>query len=439
MLPKPLRFLWGDLTGEEVKRFGFLSLTFFFIIGSYWLLRPLKDSIFKSLVGMSYQPKAKMLSLLIIIPLVLIYAKLVDVFEKQKLFYVICGFYGLLFLVIAYLLKHPTIGLANTVASPDRYLGWVTYVSIESLGSIVVALFWSFVASTTDPNMAKKGFPLIISGAQFGSILGPSIDRYCSHAFGLPLLTVIAALAIFIVPIMIFFFTNTILAKEPKKEVVPGAVEKPKTGIFEGAKLLLTKPYLLGVFAIATFYEVVGTIMDYQMKVLASNQFPNAEDFNSFMGMFGQASNFLALFMALIGTSYLMRKFGLTFCLLAFPVTVGLVVGYVYVNPMLYTVFAAMIVVKGLSYALNNPSKEMMYIPTSKDVKFKAKSWIDMFGSRSAKAAGSGVTNVFKDNAAELMMYGTLVAMGLIGVWIIAALLVGKTFNKLTKENKIIQ
>ena len=63
---------------------------------------------------------------------------------------------------------------------------------------------------------------------------------------------------------------------------------------------------------------------------------------------------------------------------------------------LLNVFFAVMVLTKGLSYALNNPAKEMMYIPTSKAVKYKAKSWIDLFGGRAAKAAGSSVTTALK-------------------------------------------
>ena len=62
MLGKFVRALYGDISGDELKKFSLLSLTFFFIIGGYWLLRPLKDSIFFSSVGGAYQPKAKMFS-----------------------------------------------------------------------------------------------------------------------------------------------------------------------------------------------------------------------------------------------------------------------------------------------------------------------------------------------------------------------------------------
>jgi AAA family ATP:ADP antiporter len=98
-----------------------------------------------------------------------------------------------------------------------------------------------------------------------------------------------------------------------------------------------------------------------------------------------------------------------------------------------------MIIAKGLGYAINNPTKEIMYIPTSKDVKFKSKGWIDMFGSRSAKGAGSTVTNTFKHNIADLMVYGTFISLGLTAIWILAALFVGTKNRQLIRDNKIIE
>ncbi len=98
-----------------------------------------------------------------------------------------------------------------------------------------------------------------------------------------------------------------------------------------------------------------------------------------------------------------------------------------------------MIIAKGLGYAVNNPVKEIMYIPTSKDVKFKTKSWIDMFGSRTAKQSGAQITDAFKHNIPDLMVFGTLVSMGLTAVWIIAAIYVGNKNKKLTDHGHIIE
>jgi ATP:ADP antiporter, AAA family len=78
MFSKISRFLWGELTKDKLKKFGILSLSFFFIIGFYWLLRPLKDGIFISFVGVECIPWVKILSVSILLPVVLLYSKLVN-------------------------------------------------------------------------------------------------------------------------------------------------------------------------------------------------------------------------------------------------------------------------------------------------------------------------------------------------------------------------
>ena len=104
--------------------------------------------------------------------------------------------------------------------------------------------------------------------------------------------------------------------------------------------------------------------------------------------------------MALFGTSYLIKKYGLRFGSLVLPVCLvaalaSLLTFYYFGHPsagyLLAATFIAMMIAKGLGYAVNNPVKEMMYIPTSKDAKFKTKGFIDVFGSRMAKLGGGQI------------------------------------------------
>ena len=429
--------LWGDLSKDEYKKFGILSFTLFFILASYWLMRPLKDSLFGSIVGIEYQPRAKFLTFLFLIPMVLIYSKLVDTFEKHRLFYIMCFSYFIFFLGIAFLLKHPTIGLQNTVTSPSRILGWTIYVGIESFGSLMVALFWSFVASTTKTESAKKGYALILAGAQIGSITGPTLARYAPE-IGTGNLMFFVTIGIIFIPFIIKYFMNVVPMELQDEKPTKSAVKKP-TGPLEGLKLILTRPYIAGVFVVATIFEIVGTILDYQMKVLAFKTYVHPDARTAFLGLFGQLTNGLTLFLAIFGVSILIRKFGITVCLLIFPISMVFIMSGFYLKPILIVALVGMVLFKSLSYALNNASKEILYIPTSKDIKFKAKSWIDAFGSRSSKASGAIVTNFFRATPKDLMLYGTLISLGVIGVWIVVAMFVGKTFNKLNKEKRVIE
>ena len=112
--------LWGNFeSAEELKKFGFLAAIFGLIIGTYWTLRPMKDGIFNALIGLKdYQPYAKMLSVIVVFPLVILYSKLIDTFPRHRVFYVLISIYAILALIFAYFLMHPDFGIANTVKSP---------------------------------------------------------------------------------------------------------------------------------------------------------------------------------------------------------------------------------------------------------------------------------------------------------------------------------
>lgn len=424
--------LWGSLTWREYKKYGLLSAVFFFIIGSYWMLKTMKNGIFMKTVGSDWLPAAKATSVVFMILLVMFYAKLIDILEKHTLVYVFTISYGLIFLAIAYFINHPVIGILNTHADPHRIFGWVVYLTVESFGSLVVALFWSFVASSMDTVSAKRGYPIILSGAQLGSVLGCLLDARASK-LGLQFLFFVVSIAIFIIPLLIKIFV-THYSSGPRADVH----DENATGLVEGLRLLVTKPYLMGVLAVATLYEIIGTIFDYQMKVLANQTYHSAAGVTEFDAIFGLMVNLLSFVFALVGTSYFLRNHGLRFCLVAYPISVACAICFMWLFYGLWIIAIGMVAIRGLNYALNNPCKEILYIPTSKDVKFKAKSWIDVFGGRLLKAAGSGVNALFPI-LSELLVFGSLISFGVIGIWVAIAVYVGRTNHYLVKQGKIIR
>ena len=166
------------------------------------------------------------------------------------------------------------------------------------------------------------------------------------------------------------------------------------------------------------------------------------------MALYGIAINVVSFLLALLGTSYIIRRFGTRNSLLIYPVAfaITLLVLFCYfyfwspsTTALMWATFGSMIVIKSMGYAVNNPTKEMMYIPTSKDAKFKSKGWIDTFGSRFAKAGGAQVSNAFKHTLQDLMFYGTFFGFGLIGFWFFVALYVGKKNTQLIRDNEVVE
>lgn len=220
--------------------------------------------------------------------------------------------YGVLFALMGLLLMHPTIGLANTKADPSRLLGWVSYVTIESFGSMVVQCYWALVNASVDVPFAKKNFGLIVAGAQIGSILGPTLATQAS-SLGIPALYLAGSVIMFLMVGAMYFYIERFGSgvDEQSKEatsatplVEGGAAAKPKKdeGIMEGFNLFWEHDYVKGIFAVSSLYMVQVTVIDYMMKVLAKDRYaamysddPQAalRAFASFMGYFGQVSGSL--------------------------------------------------------------------------------------------------------------------------------------------------
>ena len=79
-----------------------------------------------------------------------------------------------------------------------------------------------------------------------------------------------------------------------------------------------------------------------------------------------------------------------------------------------------------------------LYQPTSSAVRYKAKSWIDIFGARGSKALGSVVTNAFSDSATNLVANGSLVGMAVSSFLIWNARFMGKKFDEYTESGYIV-
>ena len=471
MFSSIIQTFWPSINKEEVKKFSLLSLTLLCLIGSYWIMRLVKDVIMFKIAfpeslgwaanqGSIYQPIAKMWSVGVIFLVVGIYNILVSKYKKNQLFYIVCGFYGTLFSILAaVLILRAKFGEVYLGWLPLAVVGWMSYFAIESFGSICIPLFWSFTISTTSTESAKSGFPMIIAGAQIGAIGGSLLTVYNHLLGGVWPLIVLSVFMISMVPVIINYFIKVIpahlqvsskaTAAEEKKEEVAEKKEGIFKAFYEGIKLLFTRSYLIGVLGISTLYEIVGTIIDYQMKAAGSFFYPTEQEMATFVGWFGVATNGLAFVMALLGTSFMIKKMGLRFCLLFYPVSLALsIVAFLIsfkfgaLNPsqILAAIFSVNVLCKGLSYAVNNPSKEMMYIPTSKEVKYKAKSWIETFGSRGSKAIGGSISKTLvKGGLDAVMIKGNFIGLSIIGLWTFAAFFVGNKNAKLIRDNKIIE
>jgi len=454
-----VNFFYPDIKKEELLKSTLFALALALIIGAYWELRMLKNLFFYMKLGFptelgwdndfgrSLIPKLKMMSPFVITGLVIVYTKLLDLVKKQTLFYIFCSLYGTIFAATAAaVFVSQNFGPAYVGKYPLALLGILVYLLTESFGSLVVALFWSFTANCNTTDQAKRIFPFIIAIAQLGTIIG---SHLLSFAFPLWSYYTLCAIAIFTVMLIIH---KIVIIIDQEAKTTLQSEKKERSDIFSGLKLLATQPYLFGVFITSTLYEIIKTMLDFQMHTQAAS-FMNQSEYLAFCGQFATWTNISSFLIALLGTSHIIKKYGIRFCILVSPITYFITLTSLYLyyttNPspqnLCFGILLSMIAVTSISYAVNNPVKEMMYIPTSTDAKFKVKGITDTIGSRGAKAVGSSINNSLNiagnmtASIASLMIYGTFMGLGIICIWFIAALYVGKKNAQLVADNQIIE
>ena len=167
-LQKIVKPIFGQFEREEFIKFLRMGAVFAFIIGSYWTLRPLKKAIFCTLVGASDTPIAKLSSLLFLIPILMIYTKMLDWYKKEKTFYIISGIYGIVAVIFTLLLAYvPTSDasckfmISGWSINAATLLGYAFYMFVETYGSRIPAFFGQSPLIPPRPIQLKKGFFLL--------------------------------------------------------------------------------------------------------------------------------------------------------------------------------------------------------------------------------------------------------------------------------------
>lgn len=452
------RFNFGNFEKPEFKKFLNMGGIFALIIGIYWTLRPLKDSIFIQLVDKTHLPYAKTVSVLALLPLVMFYTKLLQSTSREKMFVILPSFYGitiLCFSVAMFMVQGTTAEIAARAMPAliaTKIIGYLWYLFVESFGSLVVALFWAFATDTTEPTSAKRGFPLVVAIGQMGGVLCPYSIGGLPHRLGFTndaiSMVILGVLTLWIISLVKNFLKNT-----PKKLLVSfnedakvKEASQHEPGFLEGLKLLCSSKYLISIFMVQFIYEFIVTIFDYNFKLAAGAQFSGVE-LSSYLSIYASSVNIVSLVCLLLGVSNITRYLGVGTSLALMPVIVGLALFSFLTLDSINFLFGLMVGSKAINYALNGPSLKQLYIPTTSDVRFKAQAWIETFGSRASKEAGSlfnmllkPMQSIFGEVAGKgyYLILGGVVGFPLVIVWFIVAIYLGKNFNSAIKENKTI-
>lgn len=442
----PLKAIF-DVKREELPIALLMGLYFFFVITSFWILKPMKKSIFIGyykaqngfyllswhLTGPQAELIAKVLNMVVAAVAVTVFTILARRFVRQQLTTIFSGFFIACYLIYSFLLP------SDLAQSGQDWVVWSFYLLGDLFSTLMVATFFAFLNDSVTPDSAKRLYGVIGFGGVAGGALGSTSLRAWIESVsntGWMLVLVAIALAITGIAMVVGRRVDRATVLSERKEFSPDA-PKEKTGnpALEGATLVFSSGYLLAIVGIVGMYEMVSTLMDFQFTATIVHFLEGDAIGKQFSTVYA-ITNWVAMFVQLFLTSFVMSRFGIGIALLFLPVAVLVGSAGFLIAPILLFGSALNTADNGFSYSINQSAKEALYVPTSKDEKYKAKAFIDMFAQRFAKVIAVvlslGITIIFT-GFSSVRWLSILTIMILMG-WIATVRYAGRRFAQLTSE-----
>jgi len=175
-------------------------------------------------------------------------------------------------------------------------------------------------------------------------------------------------------------------------------------------------------------------VMDFQFTSTIAHYLSGPAIGKQFATVFA-ITNIVSMLVQLFLTSFVMSRLGVGVALMVLPLAaLAGSMGFMAL-PFLVMGSALNTLDNGFSYSINQSAKEALYVPTTRDEKYKAKAFIDMFVQRFAKAVAVGVslgiTMVFREFSSLRYLSGFTATV--IALWIFAVLYAGRKFREMTE------
>lgn len=406
--------LFADVRGGEGLGVILLFLNALTLMSGYYLLKTVRKPLILALGGATTENKAiagQAVMLLLIIPL---YGWLATKFKRTRLLSGVSVFFALN-LAAFYL-----AGVAGMKVGVVFYL-WVGIFSV-----FVVSQFWAFANDLYTEPQGKRLFALIAIGSSAGALLGSNASGILSQKIGiLPQMLIAAAMLLLTIPLMLI---------ADRHETARGG-ERQKTAsqsplaAGDGFALVFKDRYLLLIALVVVVLNVVNTSGELllsqfvtQQAALAAGAGPGAEEAQSrfigaFYGNFFSWVNFVGFLFQTFLVSRIFRFIGVRGALYVLPLLALGGYSLLLAAPLLGVIKVIKVVENSTDYSLQNTAKQALFLPTSREVKYKAKAAIDTFFMRFGDLAQAAIFAAGVKLGLSLQGFFTL-NIALIGVWL---------------------
>jgi AAA family ATP:ADP antiporter len=425
--------------------------------------------------------------------LTFIYTFLSNRLSREHVFYTMLGIFLGFFALFMMVLHPNREALELTTLSnilqsklPEGFKGLVSiirhwplslfYVLGEMWSAIVLSmLFWGFANEITSVDEAKRFYAIFALGANSSGIFSGqcakflTLDHYNpAFPFGKVaweqslILQISVVLFLGLLIMMLYRYVNR---RMETLEVTSGGHnkaqknidfleenKKEKLSLSECFTQLIRSPYMLSIAILVIAYNIVYNLSDVLWTEQVKQHYPDAGEFNAYINQIATYTGIFATFSALILSGNVIRRYGWTMTALITPI-LWFVTGIGFLGCLLFSsnlhftevmaglfgmpvyslalIFGSSQICLGRAakYTVFDESKEIAFIPLSKEQQRKGKAVVDGIASRFGKSGGSLMIQILLIVCGDLMLtipYIAVIFVVVIGLWMLAVRKLGR-------------
>jgi len=375
----PLRLLRRLVAFEDRELPVLLSSAalFFCVIGSNYVIRPLRDEMGTRIDALSWLFVLTFVGTLLLNPP---FALLVSKFSRRV-------FIPIVYRVIAATLLVAYVLLLALPESAGRQVAQVFFVWGSVYNLLVVSIFWGFMADVFGSEQGKRLFGFVAFGGSLGGITGSAIATRASWIGSYTLLLLSAGALE-----LALLFLRRIARRIPDEATTSRPLAHPWRDMAQGFRLLARSPYMLGIAVYITLYALSSTLLYFEQRDIVSHELPGKENVDARTAYFAWidfTTNGLSLVFQGFVTGWFLPRLGLFAGLLVIPVLSLLGLLSLEMWPGLVLLFVVQVIRRSSEYGITKPAREVLWTVTKREEKYVAKQLVDVPIYRAGDVVGA--------------------------------------------------
>jgi AAA family ATP:ADP antiporter len=427
--------LFADVRGGEGPRLLLLALNVFLILVAYYVMKPVREVLILDQPGgaeiKSYAYAAQAVLLFAIVP---IYSALAGRLPRRRLINVVTGFFIVCLPAFFFL------------AERGAPIGVVFFLWIGVFSLMVIAQFWAYANDVYTPDEGKRLFAVIAFGASSGAVAGSWVSSHLIVAIGVNAL-LLAAAAILAASLALFNMIDLYVDGSRLRRAPREIIEAERAiGGRNAFTLVLRSRYLLLMALVILLLNWVNSAGEYILSSIVKHAADaevaagriGAGDEGKFIGAFFadyfQVVNIAGMVLQLFFVSRIVKHVGVPVALCVLPVVALVSYGTAALIPSLAIMRWVKTAENSFDYSLMNTVRQMLFLPTSREEKYKAKQVIDTFVVRSGDVLSAGT--VYLGSAVFVLSVSqfAIINVVLVLAWIALSVMTGLEFRRRTQE-----